>query len=1141
MNKAELNEKINDIVKVLKEDYRHRMYIQMTPWIQTHKVKMEDLYTRLIIEKHTSKPKGKHREQLVEYQKLFEDDKDNFSSKRILVKGNPGIGKTTFARKVAWDWAKKVTKLFSLTFLITLKYVGPNEELEDMIIKQSPSLQDGSIVNRNDIRSILHQYGSRCLIILDGYDEIADLDLKNVEDIVQNKSYRNCNIIVTSRPNAVKDIDVYTQASIEGFTKEKAKEYISKVIADKSKQNAVYEYMQNNEIEDMWKYPILVLFVCLLVNWDEIDLSTEKLSLGELYTRLLRCLFRRYLEERKKKRGVPNEDEDYQAEREDVFNKLGRLALRGLLKNKVAYRKKNVLKEIGENAFEYGILIGSQEYEDDRFLDEDSDIFVFFPHKTIQEFLAAKYFISQISSKENSCKDLLGNKTTGFMKNNMMFLTFCYYFVQSYEHLEYPGIDLQDNEVGEKEFSVDYAREDLISFMVTCIDKPDLKFDRFSMTKTFSALLVAALPECSEMSKLHLANIKLNDALIYFIEKVPATSVKFENCVIASSCVQQDRRFTFENIKEGIFVSKAKKHRTLEILLSGEWSKLEIIDPHCIDGLNKDDIETIAEANHNNFLPQLKQINMSKNIHLSGMCGILLNHPWTKLQRLDLFECELNTEDMTAIHNARMKGNLPSIDLTVECSLPGHIPVVPVMCGAWASQEELDLKRCDKQDLTTIAEANRYGLLPSVTKIDLHHGTNISNKIGALLGHSWKTLQALDIENCSLTTDDIKTIAKANCKNYLTQMKQLNMSKNSNLSGMCGILLNHPWTKLQRLHLFECDLNKEDMAAIYNARMKGILPSIDLTVRCSLSWDHIPVVPVMCGAWAPQEELDLRNCDKQDLTTIAEANRYGQMPSVKRIDVLYNKNISDQVGALLCGSWPVLEDLDLGRCGLTCRDVEALNQANQLQHLPRLKKLNLWECEKLLGAGLTALLSQTWPTLQELGLESCSLKEADCDTLLKACRQRRYPQLTKLNISANNGISGAGLSRLLSHTWSTLQELELCGCSLTSADGNTLLEACRQGRLPQLTKLNISGNDGISGAGLSSLLSHTWFCLQELDLQWCSLTAADGNTLLEACIQGRLPQLSKLDISCNWDIPSDMKDQLQQYITSRMTTNQNVH
>ena len=524
----ELNEKINHIVKVLKEDYRHRMSIQMTPWVQAHKVKMEDLYTRLIIEKHTFKPQGKHREQLVEYQKLFEDDGDNFSSKRILVKGNPGIGNTTFARKVAWDWAKKVTKFFSLTFLITLKHVGPNDELEDMIIKQSPSLQDGSIVNRNDIRSILHQYGSRCLIILDGYDEIADLDLKNVEDIVQNKSYRNCNIIVTSRPNAVKNIDVYTQACIEGFTKEKAKEYISKVIADESKQNAVYEYTQNNEIEDMWKYPILVLFVCLLVNWGSIDLTEEKLTLGDLYTRLLQCLFRRYLEERKKKSAVSSGVEDYQAEREEALNKLGKLALDVLLgKKKVANRKKDVLKEIGKNAFEYGILIGSQEYEDDRFLDEDYDIFVFFPHKTIQEFLAAKYFISQISSKEISCKDLLGNKTIGFMKNNMMFLTFCYYFVQNYEHLEkYPGIDLQDNEVGEKEFSVDYAREKLISFMVTCIDKPDLKFDRFSMSKTISALLVAALPECSKMSKLHLANIKLNDAWISFIEKVPATSLK---------------------------------------------------------------------------------------------------------------------------------------------------------------------------------------------------------------------------------------------------------------------------------------------------------------------------------------------------------------------------------------------------------------------------------------------------------------------------------------------------------------------------------------------------------------------------------------------------------------------------------------
>ncbi len=222
------------------------------------------------------------------------------------------------------------------------------------------------------------------------------------------------------------------------------------------------------------------------------------------------------------------------------------------------------------------------------------------------------------------------------------------------------------------------------------------------------------------------------------------------------------------------------------------------------------------------------------------------------------------------------------------------------------------------------------------------------------------------------------------------------------------------------------------------------------------------MVPVVCGAWASQEVLDLRECDNQDLITIAEANRYVQLPSVKRVNLHHNKNISGQVGALLCGLWRAMENLDLGWCDLTCRDYEALNQANKLQHLPCLKKLDLSNCNNLSGQGLITLLSHAWSTLQELDLRGCSLTSADCGTLLEACRQGCLPQLSKLDISYNDGISGEGLSSLLSHIWSTLQELELWNCSLTAADGDTLLEACRQGRLPQLSKLDIGGNSTIS-------------------------------------------------------------------------------
>ena len=54
--------------------------------------------------------------------------------KKVLFKGEPGMGKTTVGKKVGWDWAKGDLKTFEIVFFVFLKLVKPGDSIEKVII-----------------------------------------------------------------------------------------------------------------------------------------------------------------------------------------------------------------------------------------------------------------------------------------------------------------------------------------------------------------------------------------------------------------------------------------------------------------------------------------------------------------------------------------------------------------------------------------------------------------------------------------------------------------------------------------------------------------------------------------------------------------------------------------------------------------------------------------------------------------------------------------------------------------------------------------------------------------------------------------------------------------------------------------------
>ena len=397
------------------------MKIEPFPWLRDYYVDMRKLYTELILEKIENLLLGETRWTLKGYVEMF----DCKGRKKILIKGDPGMGKTTLCKKIGWDFANGLSKMFSMVFFIFLKFVNPGETIENVIIKQNPELE-GLGVTAEKLHGLLGRFGERCLLILDGLDEHGLGQNEDVMKIIRNCKYINCGIVISSRPHITREIQINfsTVVRVGGFTTQEAERFVSNFFTDKSKIKQVMQFRPSNSDlvrPSIQQCPILLSFFCFLVAEQEIDLSDKTIDMGHIYMSLVKCLYKKFIIRKGK-----------EFEKKDLFfiyKSVGKLAVRTLTSNNPLLERREVLRVVGEFAFDYGLFAG---HEDFRLLgDPTADICVTYPHRSLEEFFGSIGFIDALSDG-NSVDDILGSdcKKPIFMVNPLV-LRFCLWFLSS--------------------------------------------------------------------------------------------------------------------------------------------------------------------------------------------------------------------------------------------------------------------------------------------------------------------------------------------------------------------------------------------------------------------------------------------------------------------------------------------------------------------------------------------------------------------------------------------------------------------------------------------------------------------------------------------------------------------------------------
>ena len=389
----------------LARHYKKTAKIHTSVWASVGQVQLDKLYTRLSWVKKEQTPTGPSEEKLHHYTDLFTAEKDGNFPKRVLVQGETGIGKSTFVKKLAVDWAelddaemteeqKDALRKFKLVLVVTLKDVSSCQTLEE-VIRRSHLFPEDEETLTDDLLSYIRDNQEKVLLVFDGYDEYrtgtqAETQFGSRSDspiwkIFQGNILRDCTVLVTARISQSGELqnDADKHAEVTGFDGEDKLAFMMKMLNSESKVDELLDFLFENNMVDLARVPLLNLFFCLL--WKE---AKDKLvGITKTETKLYQAIVRHLLQYRHQKDSPRQVCKVIEEKYEELLAEIGKVALEGLLKGNQVFEYGQLSEKVrGEES----LIVGLFQLSEHGASLEPTEV-VSFIHKSIQEYIAAWY------------------------------------------------------------------------------------------------------------------------------------------------------------------------------------------------------------------------------------------------------------------------------------------------------------------------------------------------------------------------------------------------------------------------------------------------------------------------------------------------------------------------------------------------------------------------------------------------------------------------------------------------------------------------------------------------------------------------------------------------------------------------------
>ena len=351
------------------------------------------------------KTRGTATDNIVNMSGIFKPHEECPQPRTVLIEGKPGMGKTTYCKKMVYDWATGKQEAedcfprFQTVLLLKCRDMKSHlwEAIEDQLLPR-----DVEEDVREKFFNFICQDQSNVLLVLDGLDEVPTSKLPVFTEIIQGRrELPKCRMVATARHGAGIKLRKHcdTLLQIEGFTEEDTTKFIMKYFKDMKNlaEKLLSKLTRDTKLRDMVANPLNTALLCLICEeFQGVFPGSET----QLYEEIMQCILRRY----RKKEGLPETTEDLVEVYKAQLKHLGRIALNGLLEDNLDFEESE-LKSYADELPGFGFLsvqTGGSKLRPRRHYS--------FLHKSFQECFAAFYLCCQLLQKEISVDMLAANR-----------------------------------------------------------------------------------------------------------------------------------------------------------------------------------------------------------------------------------------------------------------------------------------------------------------------------------------------------------------------------------------------------------------------------------------------------------------------------------------------------------------------------------------------------------------------------------------------------------------------------------------------------------------------------------------------------------------------------------------------------------